>query len=286
MAGGGTVVVFCAGDAGRMSAQEEAGRGPGTSRSCPGRVWGITTVPLGHHPWPVQYFGATKQKTTDSHPIPSLPRPQLHGAKGLSVPWARLAATAAKGATTLQLDSAVASAGWAVGDELMIASTDFDPYQTERARIVSVSGSQVQVTPPLRFMHYGQVTEGVDERAEVRQQAQLEREGSGELAAEARVQGALAGASSGWISNSSTWLACHLPAGSSPAAYPQLAPALLLACQLASFLLLALSLLPGWEAGIVLRYPSLPHCYHPYCTAGPSCLLHPPHAHPHQMLTP
>lgn len=44
---------------------------------------------------------------------------------------------------------------------------DYDPYQTERVKVVSRSGATVQVTPALRFMHYGQVTQGVDERAEV-----------------------------------------------------------------------------------------------------------------------
>lgn len=94
---------------------------------------------------------------------------ELHGAKGLAQPWARLAATAARGATTLQLDRPVEAAGWAAGDELALASTDYDPYQTERVTIKAVGGGGrlLQVSPPLRFMHYGEVTLGVDERAEV-----------------------------------------------------------------------------------------------------------------------
>ncbi|KAL4443276.1 hypothetical protein ABPG75_011013 [Micractinium tetrahymenae] len=62
---------------------------------------------------------------------------ELHGAKGLALPWARLAATAAKGTATLHLDSDASAAGWAAGDELAIASTDYDPYQTERVTITA-----------------------------------------------------------------------------------------------------------------------------------------------------
>lgn len=48
-------------------------------------------------------------------------RLELHGGKGLDVPWTRLAATAAAGATTLQLADAPQT--WAAGDELILAST-------------------------------------------------------------------------------------------------------------------------------------------------------------------
>jgi hypothetical protein len=95
-------------------------------------------------------------------------RLQLHGSKGLAAPWARLAATAPAAASSLQLDRDVGAAGWAPGDSLALASTDYDPYQTERLTVTGVTGSRLSVTPPLRFMHFGQVTEGVDERGEVR----------------------------------------------------------------------------------------------------------------------
>lgn len=41
------------------------------------------------------------------------------------------------------------------------------PYQTERARVASVAGNRVTLSAPLRYMHYGAVTMGVDQRAEV-----------------------------------------------------------------------------------------------------------------------
>lgn len=92
---------------------------------------------------------------------------ELHGSKGLTIPWTRLAATAASGTTILDLEADVASSGWAAGDSIAIASTDFDPYQTEKRTVVGVAGSQLTVTPALQFKHWGTVVEGVDERAEV-----------------------------------------------------------------------------------------------------------------------
>jgi hypothetical protein len=89
---------------------------------------------------------------------------ELHGAKGLDTPWARLAETAPAGASAIALDAPVAT--WAAGDEVAVASTDYDPYQTERVRIASVSGSRVTLAAPLRYMHFGAITMGVDERAE------------------------------------------------------------------------------------------------------------------------
>lgn len=121
--------------------------------------------------WPARFgpplsFACCTNSVARRHP--GSPPPQLHGAKGLGLPWARLAATAARGATSLQLDGDAGAAGWAVGDELAIASTDYDPYQTERVTVTAVGGGgrSVQVAPPLKFMHYGEVTEGVDQRAE------------------------------------------------------------------------------------------------------------------------
>lgn len=78
--------------------------------------------------------------------------------------WTRLAATAAPGATTLQLESAP---NWSRGDEIAIAPSGFDALETEQAAIASVRGSQVLLTAPLRYRHWGTSTDGVDERAEV-----------------------------------------------------------------------------------------------------------------------
>src|SRR4029078_2225673 len=46
--------------------------------------------------------------------------------------WTKLSNTGAAGATSIQ---GLNSAGWKVGDEIVLASTDFDPRQAERRTI-------------------------------------------------------------------------------------------------------------------------------------------------------
>src|ERR1044071_7461328 len=83
----------------------------------------------------------------------------LHGTEKNS--WTKLAKTAAAGSTSIE----VLNAGdWKKGDEIVIASTDFDPHQAERRTIASVSGKVITLEQKLQYMHFGQVTFGVDER--------------------------------------------------------------------------------------------------------------------------
>ena len=49
----------------------------------------------------------------------------------------------------------------------MLASTDFDPRQAERRTIAAISGNTLTLDRPLEYMHFGEVTFGVDERGEV-----------------------------------------------------------------------------------------------------------------------
>ena len=96
-------------------------------------------------------------------------RIDLHGASRAKTPWTTLGATAAAGATAITL--AAAPVYWAVGDQLCIAPTGFDPLQAERVTITAISGATVTITPALRHAHWGvlQTIAGVevDERAEV-----------------------------------------------------------------------------------------------------------------------
>jgi cell migration-inducing and hyaluronan-binding protein len=86
----------------------------------------------------------------------------LHGNRKDS--WTKLAKTAAAGSNTIE----VLNVGdWKRGDEIVVASTDFDPHQAERRIISSISGKVITLDQKLDYMHYGQVTFGVDERAEV-----------------------------------------------------------------------------------------------------------------------
>src|SRR5438552_10278959 len=78
--------------------------------------------------------------------------------------WTKLSNTAAAGATSIQVLNA---AGWRVGDEIVLASTDFDPRQAERRNIAAISGNTITLDKKLDYMHFGKITFDVDERGEV-----------------------------------------------------------------------------------------------------------------------
>jgi cell migration-inducing and hyaluronan-binding protein len=86
----------------------------------------------------------------------------LHGDRTNT--WSKLANTAAAGATSIQVLDAK---GWRVGDEIVLASTDFDPRQAERRTISTISGNTITLDKKLDYMHFGKVTFDVDERGEV-----------------------------------------------------------------------------------------------------------------------
>jgi hypothetical protein len=86
----------------------------------------------------------------------------LHGDRTNT--WTKLAATANAGANSIQVLNA---AGWRVGDEIVLASTDFNPRQAERRTISAVSGNTITLNKPLEYMHFGKITYDVDERGEV-----------------------------------------------------------------------------------------------------------------------
>jgi cell migration-inducing and hyaluronan-binding protein len=86
----------------------------------------------------------------------------LHGDRTNA--WTKLAKTAKAGSTTIEVLDA---SGWRKGDEIVLASTDFNPRQAERRHISAVSGNKLTLDQPLEYMHFGEVTFGVDERGEV-----------------------------------------------------------------------------------------------------------------------
>src|SRR4249920_1487355 len=59
------------------------------------------------------------------------------------------------------------AAQWRVGDEIVLASTDFDPRQAERRTISAISGNTITLDKKLDYMHFGKITFDVDERGEV-----------------------------------------------------------------------------------------------------------------------
>jgi cell migration-inducing and hyaluronan-binding protein len=86
----------------------------------------------------------------------------LHGDRTHT--WTKLSSTANAGSTSIQVLNA---AGWRVGDEIVLASTDFDPRQAERRTISAISGNTITLDRKLDYMHFGKITFDVDERGEV-----------------------------------------------------------------------------------------------------------------------
>src|SRR6056300_18413 len=86
----------------------------------------------------------------------------LHGDRENS--WTKLAETAEAGATRIEVLDA---SGWKVGDKIVLASTDFNPRQAERRHITRIRRNRITLDEPLEYMHFGEITYGVDERGEV-----------------------------------------------------------------------------------------------------------------------
>ena len=86
----------------------------------------------------------------------------LHGTQKNS--WTKLTKTAAAGSDSIEVMNA---GGWKKGDVVVVASTDFDPHQAEQRTISRIAGNVITLDQKLQYMHYGQVTFGVDERGEV-----------------------------------------------------------------------------------------------------------------------
>jgi hypothetical protein len=86
----------------------------------------------------------------------------LHG--NITNAWTKLAATAKAGSNTIDVLNA---AEWRVGDKIVLASTDFDPRQAETRHITAINGNSITLDAPLEYMHFGEITFGVDQRGEV-----------------------------------------------------------------------------------------------------------------------
>jgi len=86
----------------------------------------------------------------------------LHGDRKNA--WTKLARTAKAGSATIEVLNA---AGWRQGDRIVLASTDFDPHQAEERTVTAVRGNAITLDKPLQYMHFGEITYGVDERGEV-----------------------------------------------------------------------------------------------------------------------
>jgi len=81
----------------------------------------------------------------------------LHGDRTNA--WTKLNKTAPAGSTQIEVLNA---AGWRRGDVIVLASTDFDSTQAEERTVAAVRGNTLTLDRPLQFMHYGEITFGVD----------------------------------------------------------------------------------------------------------------------------
>ncbi|WP_424962811.1 G8 domain-containing protein [Ekhidna sp.] len=94
----------------------------------------------------------------------------MHGEERLA--WTQLSATADAGSTDIQV---VDATDWRIGDEIIIASTDYSALQAEIRTITEVTGAgrTIHLDVPLDTLHYGEMqyfhggTLELDERAEV-----------------------------------------------------------------------------------------------------------------------
>jgi cell migration-inducing and hyaluronan-binding protein len=87
---------------------------------------------------------------------------KLHGDREHT--WTKLARTAEAGSTRIEVLDA---RGWRKGDRIVLASTDFDPRQAEERTVIAIRGNALTLDKPLEYMHFGEITFGVDERGEV-----------------------------------------------------------------------------------------------------------------------
>jgi cell surface hyaluronidase len=78
--------------------------------------------------------------------------------------WLHVAATLEPGGRELLLER---PAHWERGDRVAIAPSGYDVGETEERAVVAVDGPRVVLDAPVRYRHWGTVTDGIDERAEV-----------------------------------------------------------------------------------------------------------------------
>jgi cell migration-inducing and hyaluronan-binding protein len=86
----------------------------------------------------------------------------LHGDRTNT--WTKLAETAAAGSDAIEVLDA---SEWRVGDEIVLASTDFNARQAERRTIADIRRNRITLDRPLEYMHFGEITFDVDQRGEV-----------------------------------------------------------------------------------------------------------------------
>jgi len=96
---------------------------------------------------------------------------RLHG-NNIKAGFSKLNQTAGANSSTLTLSE---PRGWVAGDRIVVASTSYNPFESEDLFIQSLSGTQLTLNRPLQFRHHGETqvyftqvgNKLLDERAEV-----------------------------------------------------------------------------------------------------------------------
>ena len=115
------------------------------------------------HPFRLELDASRAARDRDAGLMMVIGRLEMFGQERTRT-WTRLAGTATAGATTIRLAEPLALVA---GDRLVLAATGFAPSECETAEVVRAAGFDVRLRRPLAHTHFGRVTEGVDERAEV-----------------------------------------------------------------------------------------------------------------------
>ena len=69
-------------------------------------------------------------------------------------PWTQLNTTADVGSSTLTVQDTV---DWRVGEEIVVASTDFNHRHAEQRTITAISGNTITVNAPFSYKHFAGV---------------------------------------------------------------------------------------------------------------------------------
>ncbi len=77
----------------------------------------------------------------------------MHGTPRVKT-WTMITSTINIGDATF---SVIDTVDWKVGEQIVVASTDFDHNQAEQRTIVSITGTTITVNEPFNYKHFGGV---------------------------------------------------------------------------------------------------------------------------------
>lgn len=124
---------------------------------------GKNRINFGNH-FIAAYSGFASPSSSDICQADSSPTNQklgkivMHGVDDRTE-WTVLTQNAKKNDTQITVEDAT---GWQVGDTIALASTDYDHRQAEERTITGVNGNRITLNQPLKFLHFGKITFGVD----------------------------------------------------------------------------------------------------------------------------